>query len=982
MTQLYERGSDLEVPGLEAIIEYGDASKYADGAIPGAMLINDHSKLDRVRLTQLDGLHDDPEASETRQPFADRYGEGVGAMLYRGRTIGLTGRVEAGNLGAMRDNWRRLRRQFGVSERDLLVHHPFEVPALINECINPELSVDAYGWGPATSTGGGTLGSLAGGVTDGIAKVGSLTLSGATGAGAMRIPASSAQIISAGSDLWITGRVKVNSSSGTVTSIGLEALQALSNSTTLPVVAALQTSPATGSWYTISARVPASSLSALAGGVAPQIVLNFSGAGTYNVHFHRVALVMIRPEDPTPKSYFSGAMPGFDFTGQPHRSRSIGPTHAQNMIADPQFKLFDPSTALLTKWTGQTSGLTVNQAPVLSLKYRGDVLPVAAYHKATKDNTTTSRAMGLIAYGPDDGRVPVVEGRRYRFSVWVNLLAKPATGSVMATVQWINAAGSIVLTHNSDPLPLGENGSDVAFVEQTAPAGAVAAWLTVGTLATTTANAVLELAVSDPCFIDVTDWDPGNFYGFGDATEEISTYRRIPRPFLLQGVRKTSDMKAPEQQTRSRAWRDFTMSLRASDPRIYCFDERSEWTQLSGTPQLVFQNMNAGLAAHTAITTPPPGFTAEGQTGTTGWHFGLQSSFDSRPMLSVGDTLDATATQPAASALQRAYRSLEAYTYTDPRVIIHGHFQMKWDSFVPLAFDRNASTFVTAYNTVGVIIKRVSSSQWLELRVNSSHHGALQAFFGSSINPPYTVELWSSHNASGSAAVTRLAQWDIGSGATDAVSNPAQYPMIIQAEIDTANNVNIDITGTSSTGVPFVSLSDRYSLPSGLQPLFGTTVSGQVGELVRSDNWSNSSAGWLPHVSAHGFPWISYFESTRSDVNPATMECQVIGDIETPQQIVLRGNIDSPILQLTSTNDDGSTTSTIRLEGVAQEANPVTVDVGKGTIKDSAGQNMYSMLSSGSLHEFKPGLNSLVVSARNWGSYPNHVQASWRDALS
>lgn len=435
------------------------------------------------------------------------------------------------------------------------------------------------------------------------------------------------------------------------------------------------------------------------------------------------------------------------------------------------------------------------------------------------------------------------------------------------------------------------------------------------------------------------------------------------------------------------------MSLRASDPRIYVLDERSEWLQMSGNPKLVFRNLYEGIVSftsfgvttHTAITTPPIGFTAEGQSGTAGWHYGVQSMFDSRPMLTVGDTADAHVAAPAAPAIQRAYRSAEGYTYTHPRVTIHGHFQMRWmaggSSPASTAYQRDNATDFQSWNGVGILLKRVSASQWLEVRVNASSHAQLLAVFGFP-NAPYTVELWSSHNASGAAAVTRLAQWDLlASLAT--LSDPARYPMIIEAEIDASQNVNFDISGTDNAGAPLHSMSGTYALPSALQPLFGTSVAGHCGEWMRSDNWA-AFDDWTDMTTLDvGFPWISYFEASMSNVAPGLMQIPVIGDIETPQRITLRGNIDGPILQLNSTDEDGSPiSSTMRLTGVADEDNPVTIDVGDRTIKDAQGANRYSMLDSGSLHQLMPGSNELTLTARNWGSYPNHAQLAWRDALS
>jgi hypothetical protein len=125
--RLYEYGSGLAVPGVEATLEYGDASTVRFDRIPGALLINDQAPLEKVRVTQLDGLQDDPEGRATSSPNADVHGDRAGQMLYGPRTIGLTGHVQAGNVFAMRDLWSRLRSTFGTAERDLLVHPPGSV---------------------------------------------------------------------------------------------------------------------------------------------------------------------------------------------------------------------------------------------------------------------------------------------------------------------------------------------------------------------------------------------------------------------------------------------------------------------------------------------------------------------------------------------------------------------------------------------------------------------------------------------------------------------------------------------------------------------------------------------------------------------------------------------------------------------------------------------------------------------------------------
>jgi hypothetical protein len=999
MTALYVPGTSLEIPGLEATLEYGDASKVVNDRIPDAMLINDHSSLERARITQLDGLHDDPEGSESRQPSADRHGEQSGNLLYRGRTIGLTGRAEAGNIGAMRNVWRRLRRQFRTVERDLLVHHPFEVPALVNEWINP-LVGDDYGWNDPSSTGGGSP-SLVTSVADGVSNVGSATLTGATGAGSLRIWGAPFDIDQIplqpwmrsweGQDVWLFMRVKVQAATGTVTSVGAGLARwfevgADEYATNIPTALASAASPSTGTWYTVAVRVLASALEFDTQYVTPGIVLSFSGAGTYTVRFSHACLVFVDPDDPTPSAYVGGDQDGFEYLGATGRSASIGPIYAVNKILDPRFEdLSDSVLRTLSKWTSSTASLTIDQPPVKSSRWSGESVEGSVYFKATKDNTATSRVMDLIALCSTNIYARVIESRRYRWSARVNLLTKPATGNVVAQIHWLNQAGTVISTSSSSAIPLGIADTSV---EATAPSGTVAATVTIGNPTVTTALAVLELAVSAPCFIDVTDWDPGDFYGVGDPTEEVDVYRRIPRPFLLRGVRKTSDMKAPEQQTRSRAWRDFSFSLRASDPRIYTLDRRLRALKLIGSPQLVSVDMAPLVALGVNPSTPPTGFTAEGQSGTASWRYGVQSIFGNvRPMMSIGDIQQLFGDVPAAPIIQRAYRSLEAYTYTNPLITIQGHFQMRWLWAGSLgtfpAFGYGAGG--VSYNAFGAIIKRVSSSQWLELRVNSSSNDVFGSYHASA---PYTVELWSSHNTSGGAAATRLAQWDLIQ--TSPFPNPINGPATVKCSIGTDNVVRIDITYVDA-GATIVSLSSSYTLPSALITLFGSSVAGHVGEYIRSDNWANATStgdgslktGWIGIAHDVGFPWISYFSVQKQDVLFPSIDCPVIGDVDTPQMIELRGGAIDPIITLTSTSEDGEPMiSTMRLVGTVAEDNPVFVDVGGGKIYDSAGANRYSMLNSGSLHRFQPGHNHLQVAATDWGAHPAHAYASWRDALS
>jgi hypothetical protein len=1004
VAQLYVPGSSLEIPGLEATLEYGDASKAVRDRIPGAMLINDHSSLERARITQIDGLHDDPEGADSRQGSADRHGERAGNMLYRGRTIGLTGRAEAGNIGAMRDVWRRLRSQFRTVERDLLVHHPYEVRSHLNLLPNPNLDVtDAivptFAWATPPASGGGT-GALTANVTEGLIKVGEAYINSATGAGTMRASQASGNWFEgttfentpwSGEDVWITARLSPRST-GTITAIGIGlimfkklAADGVTYSSTFTASQASISSPTLNSWNLLSARVPASLIDPDTELVGITLTATFSNAGNHGLRFHRTACVLLDPDDPTPSAYFGPEVPGFSSLGVLGRTQSFGPTHAVNQIGDPRFEDFTRNVArdrALNQWTGGVTGTgaTVNQVPVRSTRWQGDHVPASLYFKATSGSSGTS-VLEVTANGAGSGYLTAIANRRYRFSVALNVISKPDNGSLLATISWRNQAGAQVSSVSSTAIAVGES---TASVEAVAPSGAVFAVVTVS-VSTTTTSAALELFISDPCFIDVTDWDPGNFYGVGDPVEEVDVYRRIPRPFLLRGVRKTSEMKAPEQQTRSRAWRDFSFSLRASDPRVYAIDRRMRSLKMTGTPQLISVDTAPLVTAGANPSTPPTGFTAEGQSGTTGWRYGTQSMFNGSPMMSVGDAVNAAGAAPVTPVIQRAYRSLEAYTYTNPLITVQGHFQMRWMwggglGMIP-AFGYDGSG--VSYNAFGAIIKRVSSGQWLELRINSSSNSVFGSFHAST---PYTVELWCSHNASGAAAVTRLAQWDLLQSSP--FPNPINGPATLKCSIDTSNVVNIDITYVES-GATVVSMSDSYTLPAPLVTLFGSGVAGHAGEYIRSDNWARANTGglfktgWTNITQDCGFPWISYFSVQKLEVEFPAIDCPVIGDVDTPQLIELRGDVENPIIELTSTGEDGETmVGIMRLVGTVDENNPVFIDVGTGRIYDAAGANRYSMLSSGSLHHFQPGHNHLQVSATNWSPYPAQVYASWRDALS
>src|SRR5687767_15110427 len=76
-------GSGLAIPrGLEAVFKYGD------------LVLNDRTKIDKYRITQIDGL-DDPDVRDSRDVNPGSHGETPHAAFYGGRTLALNGRIEA-----------------------------------------------------------------------------------------------------------------------------------------------------------------------------------------------------------------------------------------------------------------------------------------------------------------------------------------------------------------------------------------------------------------------------------------------------------------------------------------------------------------------------------------------------------------------------------------------------------------------------------------------------------------------------------------------------------------------------------------------------------------------------------------------------------------------------------------------------------------------------------------------------------------------
>lgn len=635
----YDVGSGLEVPGLEAVIELGQVNSLSEGAVdtgfgPNGRLLgspfalNDQSVKERARVQNIDGLYDDPESQEQRTKLPDRHGERPGLMTYAGRTIGLTGVIEAGSINAMRDVARRVKRLLPESESTMILHPVGEVAEYRNVCPDPLGASTSVTWDTnSTSTGTPTRAT----VTDGVLSANELAVASATASGAMlSYPANAwlgSSILPAwfGEDLWVHGRVKVQAASAAVTNLQLLLIPYTSPTTPVTasaVVVQTQTSPTTGTWYSLAATVAASALPANTTGLAVAARLNYGAAGSFTLRWTRMALVPIPVGKIAPLGYFDGTFPGFSWEGAtPNRSR--GPHFAANQVRD-------PFGAVVASWeANNTSGVTVNQAPLVAGARSGiallsyDIPSTAIYYRVTNPDTTSRTLAIRTAATNSADRFVAAANRTYSVQAALNVLQKPATTQL--TVTWLDQAGAVLSTSVIATLATGVQTIGPASV--IAPAGSVQAYLSVSAT-TSTSGAVLELFITRVSFCDVTTHGQAVV---GDEDYALLTVglksqgARCPikRPWMMRNVRKAS-YAAPEKQSNLKPVRDFTCSLRASDPRIYRLDEHNVQLQLTGTPNFVSLTPPVVVNNSSYTTTPAPtGFTsdlaASGGTATYVW---------------------------------------------------------------------------------------------------------------------------------------------------------------------------------------------------------------------------------------------------------------------------------------------------------------------------------------------------------------------------
>lgn len=983
-------GSGLEIPGLEAILEYGDSSGVVNDRIPRAMLINDRSVLEQIRVKELSGLHDDPDGRDTREARSDRHGEDAGLMLYGGRTIGLTGEARAGSIHAMRDVWNRFRAEFGVGQQDVLVHPVAEVPLLVNELPSVDLTLDRFWWDSFSTTGSGTLSTA---VADGSLNVGELATTGLSSTSTIRV-FQHVPTVWDGRDVYLAGWVKVHSTSPTITNLKIgvagdnsSGVLQIGSTVFLSPVA----SPTTGTWYFISGVITASSLLSAAphGNLIAVIQATSSGSGNTTIRFDKTTMVFLKSGAATPVGWIGKDIPGFEYEDVGSgRTRSYGPCYAVNLIND-------PLCATGASWAVESSGSpTVAAGPTSTRAYVGDRTPASIYLDATQATSSTRLCM-------TNGPMVVVPGHTYKVGCKIKVLTN-GSGTIDVLLRWIDRSGSTLSSSNHSISGTGEFSVSATSV---APADAVAAKFVLGydVTPTTGSSQRLQVALADPFVIDVTYYDSAPFAGNGRAHDEIVgsplSRRRIPRPFLIKTARKTSDSKAPEQQSGPNAWRDFTMSLRASDPRVYVLDERNTRIQMVGSPKFFDEQPPTDFTLETSGPPVPTGWTYEGHfltdPGVTPYVWSRQGTFRSPlygnldPNQGVGfkawdDTGNFAGDTPTQSIVARMYRSLEAYTYTKPRVV-SGTAPSNADagsaSLNPFSFIIvSGAVYCT---TTTILLKRVNSTTWLELRWNSVSHATHGVSGG-----PFAFELWCSHNTSGTLAMTKLASWDYSSYDSSHGAYPFKPgidPQWLVSWLDVSNVVHWELWNEypSSFNTSGRYESGSFTLPSGLISVVGAAVAGHAG---RSLTIQQPASGSADFYTLAGFPpFWHYFESSAFDVPPVTATSPVIGDIDTPQTIKLQGDLVDPVIQISVPEYDGfpARTSVARMKGTIAESNPVTIDLTDGSIIDSMGNDLYSLVMPGfgDFAAFRPGQNYVSIQATNWASDAVHATVSWRDAL-
>lgn len=993
-------GSNLEVPGIEAVMEYGDNETYKRDGIPGALRINDRSMPDQVHVTEISGLHDDPDVGDARSESAGRWGERAGILIPRGRTVGITGYVKSNSVGKMRDLWRRMRAQFGRTNLDLIVHPPNEPKFYTNEVS----SQSPTGW---RGIGDGSVPhtiSAPALYTSGTISLTGVDLSASAGT-SFSAPyyLEGNKVAWSGEDLWLSAIAFTTGASTNSIAIGARFYDAAGTLvySWVPGGAGSIASPTTNTAYPLSARfVSSANIVPGAATVAPFIRINTAATGSYNLRVVNVSFVLLDAEDTSPRGAVLGTLPGFEYEGTIGASRAYGPSYVVNQVHDPESK----TSAL---WTNHSnSGTTVQTNNVITNSWPGDGRSSIAFEITNPNTTLRTLAVKSPFASTDPNLYVVAGGRNYR--AHARLLVSQIFIEGQLQIVWLDQDLSIISTTDLDSFDRVASGDPALDVEvggvATAPALSQRAYIRIASDgASAAANDKMKIRIADPRFYDVSEYDPGSVAIDGTQALEHGTLqyrkgittdtygitisgarRRIPRPFLLRKVRSVWDGKAPESQRSMFARRDFTMSLRASDPRIYAREERHTHLKMTtSTDTVIFDTTGIiNLLPNNAFSFTPFFFTYEGEslpaTGTV-WRGTSRGALYPRRGMTLAFAEPSDNSHMAQASLARAYYSSGSTTYTTPQVTVagnvHNGHRFNWgiieDAYLGTTWQQNY---------IAAIIKRTASA-WIELRFTSGNNALMESTHPGT-NPPFSFELWSSHNASGSSGTTRLAGWDIPVSITRDKSLKWVRGYMKDTGVITCELWNQD-PNLSDAGL----ITRRTYTPSGaLGAVIGPSIAGRTGWAIRLAQWwdNGTSTGYetLDIQDTWDTPYLTNYESLNYSAANIAMICPVIGDAdEVPLKLQLRGDIDSPTIA--AFNIDSGEVSTLRLSGVFTESDPVTIDMEAGTITSLSGTDYLDRRLPGSrFFTLSPGVNILSVNSVNANlSSLEHIIATWRDAL-
>ena len=863
---LHVPGSGLEIPGVEAKLEYGDDSAYKNGRIPGTLLINDRSMPDQVRVTELSGLHDDPDVSDSRSEVGGgHWGERLGLLVPRGRTVGVTGSVRSNGVNRMRDLWRRTRSQFAREAQDLLVHPVGEPPLHRNLFSSDTIT----GWAGGSSAGSVTaMASFTEGNLVGLQHA-------VTG-----VPASVQTTFIArdfipwdGEDLWMTALVKMQAAAATVTSIALQvitsdAASGYTSATWTATGAGIIATPTTGNWYLLVARMPASTATP---GTAlyPLITVTTPGSsGTYTLRAARIAYVLVDPDDPSPGGYVSGALPGFEYEGVPAASSSVGPCYAVNQV-------HDPDSEATTLWANDsTSGATVDLAGIPSRSWPEDVGRSISW--AIRNPNTTSRTLAIRSPATltDPNLYVVAGGRSYRvhLSTRVTELFTTANVSIVWLDQNLAALSTTIVDVLAAVAPAGTPIEDEVSGIVVAPALAHRAYMRVSsTTASTVTNNRMTIMVAEPRFVDVSEYDMGpvamdktqpqdlgvleqtpSRSGTSLAFTPAGARRRIPRPFLLRKVRSLWDGKAPESQRGLQAARDFTMSLRSADPRVYVRELRHAYVRFTGSSTFVSASMSAFRNLFLAAPVPVVADDFVGIVGGSALNARVSSS--GATWTTSGDTTDLT----GYTSTYGVQRSTTTGSTVGRFAILGSTSYINVDVFVSLFISAAQSgsgttspallaRYVDNSNHLRVVVDMsVATSTYTALRIESVVSGTPTTLASATISVSATAASYSLRMMAYPSGRVIAYLYDTNSGVVASMLWADSSVVATGGTLATGKvGIRDFISGTiSSRGTGFTNFSARTQTgdPGGPPPGFtndGTSLTPQTG-------WSPTNIGGSP----------------------------------------------------------------------------------------------------------------------------------------